>query len=56
MAKVRIDPQETPREIEEDYNAVQNMIGEGSPDYANSKEDDAPQEIIIEAQQAKRLQ
>jgi hypothetical protein len=56
MAKIRIDPQETPREIEEDYNAAQNMIGEGAPDYSNAKDDDAPQEIKNEAQQAKRLQ
>lgn len=56
MAKIRIDPQETPREIEEDYNAAQNMIGEGAPDYVSSMEDDAPQEIKTEEQQAKRLQ
>lgn len=53
MAKIRIDPQETTREIEEDYNAAQNMIGEGAPDYINVKDDDAPKEIKNEA---KRLQ
>lgn len=53
MAKIRIDPQETTREIEEDYNAAQNMIGEGAPDYINVKDDDAPKEIKSEA---KRLQ
>lgn len=56
MDKIRIDPQETPREIEEDFNAAQNMIGEGAPDWTNSKDDDAPQQIKNEAQQAKRLQ
>lgn len=56
MAKIRIDPQETPREIEEDYNAAQNMIGEGAPDNINLKEDDAPLEIKKEEQQAKKLQ
>lgn len=55
MERTRVDPQEIARQLEEDFNAAQNMIGEGAPDYSAVEEDDAPEELKREEKKAKDL-
>lgn len=56
MERVRVDPQEVTRQLEEDFLASQNMIGEGAPDFSSFKDDDAVKELQKEEQQAENLQ
>lgn len=50
-----IDPKEIERQMDDDFDAVLNMMSEGSPDYAPFEEDEAPEEIKREEAKAKDL-
>ena len=56
MERVRVDPQEVIRQLEEDFLASQNMIGEGAPDFSPFRDDDAVEEVKKEEQKAENLQ
>lgn len=48
---------EVERQMDEDFYAALNMIGEGAPEYAAfDEEDDAPVEVKREVDKAKKLQ
>jgi len=55
MDRARVLPKEVVRQLDDDYFAALNMIGEGGPDYAAVEEDDALEEVLREEAKAKDL-
>lgn len=55
MERKVLDPREAELRLDEDFNAVLNMIGEGAPDYAAYDEDEIPKERQREEDKAKDL-
>ncbi|WP_186763832.1 hypothetical protein [Planomicrobium sp. CPCC 101079] len=56
MDRARAFPKEVVRQLDEDYIAALNMIGEGGPEYAAVEEDDFLEENKREEAKAKNLQ
>lgn len=55
MERKVLDPREVELRLDEDFNAVLNMIGEGAPDYAAYDEEEFPKERQREEDKAKDL-
>ena len=55
MDRSRVYPKEAVRQLDEDYFAAINMIGEGGPEYAAFEEDDVLEEVKREEAKAKVL-
>lgn len=55
MERKVLDPREAELRIDDDFNAVLNMIGEGAPDYAAYEEDEIPRRRQREDEQVKDL-
>ncbi|EGA88380.1 hypothetical protein GPDM_15714 [Planococcus donghaensis MPA1U2] len=55
MERKVLDPQEVERRLDEDFNAILNMIGEGSPDFAADEENEMLKERRREEVKAKDL-
>lgn len=56
MNRARAFPKEVVRQLDEDYIAALNMIGEGGPEYAAFEEDDLLEEVKREEAKANDLQ
>lgn len=55
MDRVRAFPKDVVRQLDEDYFAALNMIGEGGPEYAAFEEDEVVEEVKREEAKAKDL-
>lgn len=55
MDRARAFPKEVVRQLDEDFLAALNMIGEGGPEYAAVEEDNLLEEAIREEAKAKDL-
>lgn len=55
MERKVLDPRDAELRLDDDFNAILNMIGEGAPDYAAYEEDEIPKQRQREDEQAKDL-
>lgn len=55
MKRNSLDPKEVELRMDEDFEAILNMMSEGSPDYAPFEEDEEPAEFKREETKAKDL-
>ncbi|EMF46621.1 hypothetical protein B481_2411 [Planococcus halocryophilus Or1] len=55
MERKVIDPREVELQLEDDFNAILNMIGEGAPDFAADEENEMLKERRREEAKAKDL-
>ncbi|MGI2327503.1 hypothetical protein [Planococcus sp. YIM B11945] len=53
--RARVVPKDVVRQLDEDYMAAVNMIGEGGPEYAPYEDDDILEEVQREEAKTKDL-